>query len=721
MPRKIQRKKQLRVQTFSRGQNSADEPSILKSGFAQKLENGIITQVGKVTSRKGLSRVGDNPDTLISEWNFNDSTHNDSVGTNHGTATSTTFSDGKFGKGCEFNGSTSSVVVTADSTIDVTSMGPFRVSAWVYVDSDGENDGGRIVSKGEASSVGYNVRVGNESGGTVTVGMTVYHDGATDANVVTSTTITTGAWHKIDALYNTDKSLDIYLDGALASYSTDVSGVGSLDDDSAKDLYIGNIEDGTNAFDGIIDSLRIYDGTFSAAELALDKVQGLTRFTVGTTLDRVYRVINTTLQRLDDDFKGWTDVGPGFTADLPTNFVQAKDILFILNGTDNVHSMDSAESVTDEADTNVDPPKTTVGEYMPNNRLFLAGSKTVGQRDFLWYSDTLDPQTFDRATNVIKVRSGGGGAITQIKQYRQDVLIIYKEDSIFSLSTRGATPLTDWELDVLHPNIGCKAGRTVANLGNEHIFLGDDGVRLITRTTFDKFRTGVISGPVDDIIKRINKDQLSKAVGYFHDNKYILAVPVDSATENNIVLIWDSQAAKASGDESNGWTVVAKENWFPAAFTEMEFSDELKTLVMGDNRDISLTYKVFSGKHDDGAAIDTVVEGPQHLVDNARQAVFSPLEVVVESPDDTTVEISGKIDGVAFQSLGNVPIDQGGGTDLPLDLPVNFSTSAGKVRKFLHPKKLGRGYTFSTKFRHNQYNKEVTFNEYTLWAKQIGG
>jgi len=715
-------KQKVRVQTFNLGQNSAAEPGVLTPGFASLIENGTITDLGKCAQRKGLTRTGENPDTLISEWRFDDGTSDDSKGSNDGTDTSITYVDGQFGKAASFNGTTSSIVVSQDSSIDVNSMGPFRISCWIYVKSDGENNVGRIVDKLESvvTQGGYSLNVQNEVADTVKLRFVVLH-ATTDMDVITSTTIPINTWTKIDAVYHTDKSGDIYINGAIASYGTDTAGVGSVEDDSGNDLYIGNRSNPNRSFDGYIDMLQIYDGNFNAAQIAVDRIYGLTRYEVGTTVDRVYRIVNTSLQRLDDDFKDWTDIDTGFTADLVTNFVQAKDILFILNGTENVHTMDSGENITDEGNTNADPPRTTVGEYMPNNRLFLSGSKTIAERDYVWFSDSLDPQTFDRNVNVFKVRSGGGGAIKALKQFRQDELIIYKEDSIFMLSnTFGSTPLTDWTLTVVNPNIGCKAGRSVINLGNEHIFLSDDGVRLLTRTEFDTIRNGIVSEPVNDIILRINKDAIDTACAGFVDNKYVLAVPIDSATQPNYILIWDRIATKNTGNLNSGWTVIPTDTWQPSVFQTFEFSDNKTTLLMGDNRNFSTVYKCFSGNTDNGATIEMKLDTIEHFADGVQKAIWYPLHVVAESTNSTQVNISASGDTTEFRDIGNYDVSQGSGVDFPVDFPISFAGGTKKDIGFFNPKKLGRSRSIKIRFIHNQYNKSVKINEYTLYAKVKG-
>lgn len=704
-----------RVRSFNRGQDSSAEPTVARESHATVLQDTIITELGEAKQREGLTRVGDDPDTLISHWTFDASDSTDDEGSNDGTDTSITYVDGKFGKSASFNGSSSKIVVSADSTIDVTSMGPFRLSAWVYVDSDGENDEGRIFDKFSGTDVGYRLWVHSESSSTVKLSFEVGFN-TTNALVVTSTTISTGAWHKVDALFNSDDSLDIYLDGALASYSTDTTGSGTVNDDSAVDLTIGNNSADTRTFDGEMDDLRIYDGTFTVDDVELDSIKGITRYSVGNTIDRIYRIKNTDLQRLDDDFKGWTNIDTGFTADLTTNFVQANDILFILNGTDNVHTMDSAESVTDEADTNTDPPKGTFGEWASNNRLFISGSLTDSDRDFVWFSDALDPQTFNRSTNVFKVRSGDGGKVTWLKMFKEFELIVYKNDSIFVLDMDGTTPLTDWQLKPLSVAIGCPAGRTVADIGNDHIFLGTDGFRLLSRTTFDKLRVGVISEPIQDIIDDINQDAIQNSVGYFENGLYIVGVPTGTSTIPNQFLIWDSVAAQRNQDPNSAWTVIKSDRWKLSCLTSFGFGDNKKTFVGGEADSLSLCYKVLSGNTDNGWAVNQIITGIDHdYGDRSSDKIFDPLQVVAQTGSDGVYNIEMEVDRGGFISIGNTGTLSGGLTT-PFTTPATTGNTARKLITF-RTKKLGRGKSARVRITNNEYNKRPTFVEYTLYAQ----
>lgn len=722
MPILTSNRVKLRQIDFSGGQNSGDDAHSLKENQAELLENCIIRERGKCEQRKGLTRVGDNPDTLISHWTFDNATSVDDKGDNDGTASNVTYVSGKFGKGASFNGTTSSITVAASSTINVTSMGAFRLSAWVYVDSDGENDEGRIFDKFSGASTGYRLFVFGQSSGTVKLKFEVGH-ATTNTLVVTSTTFTTGAWHKIDAIYNSDKSGDIYIDGAIATYATDTTGVDGISDDSAVALYLGNNSAGTRTFDGELDDLRIYDGAFTADDLEIDQIQGIHHFAVGGTIDTLVRTKDTAIQRLSADFKEWTNISgaTGFTADTTMNFVQANDRLFCFNGVDNTHSLDSALAVTDEGNTNTDVPRGTFGEWTTNNRLFVSGSLTDSQRDFVWFSDALDPQTFNRSTNVFKVRSGSGGKVTWLKAFKEFELIIYKNDSIHVLNMDGATPLTDWDLKTLSVAVGCPAGRTVQDIGNDHIFLANDGVRLLSRTTFDKLRVGVISDPIKDIIDAINQDAVQNSCSWFENGYYILGVPTGTSTTPDRFVIWDSIAANRNGDPNTAWTTLPKGTWNLSCFTSFGFGDNLKTIVGGDSRSVSLCYKVLSGNSDNGATISqSIISRELDFGDPFIEKIFDPVQFVGNPGQNAVYGFYMSMDRASFVQMPTT-MSSAGLLTTPFTTPTVTIASTEFEEVSERSKFIGRGNSLRIKITNNVYNTNPAFHEFTVYGRPYGG
>jgi len=706
---------------FTGGQNSGDDPSTVKPNQATLIENSYITRVGMLEQREGLARVGDNPSTLISQWTFDNSTAVDDKSTNEGTATNVSYVDGKFGKCASFNATTSSISVPAAASINATSMGAFMIQAWVYVDSDGENDEGRIVDKMGATDAGYRLFVKSQSGSTVIIDFEV-GDTSTNTRVVTSTTMSTGAWHRINAVYNTDRSGDIYLDGDICSYTTDTTGATATADDSANVLYFGNRAAGDRCFDGEIDDIRIYDGSFTADDIEMKAILGLAHFSVGTTYDKPIRAKDTAIQELNSNFLTWDNITglTTLTAGLTTNFVQGLDRLFILNGTDNVFSIDSSLTVTDEGNTNTDFPKTTFAEWTANNRMFASGSLTQSERDIVWFSDALAPQTWSRNTNFFKVRSGGGGKVTWLKMFKEFELIIYKNDSIFVLSMEGATPLTDWNLKPLSVVIGCPAGRTVCDIGNDQIYLANDGVRLLSRTSFDKLRVGVISDPIRDIIEDINQDSIQNSVGFFENGLYILGVPVGTSTIPNRFMIWDSFAAARNGDPNGSWTTIPTDTWNMSCMTSYGFGDNIKTVIGGDSRALSLCYKVLSGNTDNGTTVvQQMISKEMDFGEPFARKIFDPVRFTAESGSDAVYNYSIDIDHVGFSSIASTGV-LSGSLQTPFTTPEDTGGSTADNESF-RTKFAGKGSAARLKVTNSVYNKRPTFIEYELFARGYQG
>ena len=449
-------------------------------------------------------------------------------------------------------------------------------------------------------------------------------------------------------------------------------------------------------------------------------ILGLTHFNAGTTLDTMLRARATKIQRLAADYSDWTDITglTSLTTGLTTNFIQALDKCFILNGTDNVFSVDSALSVTDEANTNADFPKTTVAEWTPNNRMFASGSLTESLRDYVWFSNAIDPQTWDRGTNVFKVRSGDGGKVTWLKAFKEFELIIYKNDSIFVLNMDGTTPLTDWDLKPLSVAVGCPAGRTVQDIGNDQIFLANDGVRLLSRTTFDKLQVGVISNPIRDIIDSINQDAIHTANGWFENGLYILNIPTNTSTVPDRTVIWDSIAAARNGDPSSAWTVVPKGTWNFSCMSSFGFGDNVKTFVSGSSLATSLCYKVLSGTTDDGTAIVQRIITRQDDFDEAfSKKIFDPSQFIADSGSDAIYLIEIQVDEGGFVTVGQINL--AGGLVTPFNTPG--TTSSVNATGNFRTKFAGRGNFVQFRITNSTSGKIPTFIEYTTYARPYQG
>jgi hypothetical protein len=457
------------------------------------------------------------------------------------------------------------------------------------------------------------------------------------------------------------------------------------------------------------------------ANSTTNKILGLTHYSAGTTLDTMLRARATKIQRLASNFSDWTDIVglTSLTTGLDTNFIQALDKCFILNGTDHVFSVDSSLAVMDENDTNADFPKTTVAEWTPNNRMFASGSKDQTLRDYVWFSNAIDPQTWDRGTNVFKVRSGDNGRITWLKSFKEFELILYKNDSIYVLNMEGATPLTDWTVKPLSVAVGCPAGRTVQDIGNDHIFLANDGVRLLSRTTFDKLQVGVISDSIRDIIESINQDAIGTSNGWFENGLYILNIPTGTSTVPDRTIIWDSIAAQRNGDPSSAWTVVPKGTWNFSCMSSFGFGDNIKTVVGGSSLATSLCYKILNGTTDDGVAIvQRIVTRSNDFDEPFVEKIFDPSQFIGQGGSDAIYLLEMQIDDGGWQTIGQ--IDLAGSLQTPFNTPQTTAMAQNAIGNF-RTKFSGRGHAVQFRITNSISGKIPTFFEYSTYARPYQG
>jgi hypothetical protein len=85
------------------------------------------------------------------------------------------------------------------------------------------------------------------------------------------------------------------------------------------------------------------------------------------------------------------------------------------------------------------------------------------------------------------------------------------------------------------------ARQSIVQVGNQVIFLSDNGV--YSTQFFDEYNLRgtetPLSEPINVTIQRINKAHRDKSVGVYFDNRYFLAVPLDTSTKNNAIIIYN--------------------------------------------------------------------------------------------------------------------------------------------------------------------------------------
>jgi hypothetical protein len=166
--------------------------------------------------------------------------------------------------------------------------------------------------------------------------------------------------------------------------------------------------------------------------------------------------------------------------------------------------------------------------------------------DEIAVSDILDTTTFDQIENQFRISGGTADYVVGMHGFYDDALIVLNRNSLHLISgTVGS--LLDTKVTELTSEVGCLARRTIVSRGNMVMFLSDDGVYAVEFLNDYNLRGAEepISKNIQPYIDRINKDYADRAVGVLFDNRYYLAVPLDSvagandARGNNAILVFN--------------------------------------------------------------------------------------------------------------------------------------------------------------------------------------
>jgi hypothetical protein len=299
----------------------------------------------------------------------------------------------------------------------------------------------------------------------------------------------------------------------------------------------------------------------------------------------------------------WDDVtGVTYTADKQTDFCQARDKLFIQNGTDALSSFDGTNTATQ-----TNGQKGTASIFF-NGSLMTWGDPTAPSR--LYISGT--------AANVGDFSAGNGGQFVDIssadgtgivgcsKKGRLDsnILLISKERATYKLYFDGSgLPV----VTTVNPNKGAVNHKVIDNFGDSIFALSQQREVLSIGEKegyFDQIRMDELSLFISPELDTIADARLRQSTAISYRHRYYLAYSESGQTYNNKVLFYDEKYR--SWWKWDGMSVNS--------FLVYEDTGGKEHFLFGSDKD-GQVYEFDFSRDDDGVAINAYYTTPARSFD----------------------------------------------------------------------------------------------------------
>ena len=327
--------------------------------------------------------------------------------------------------------------------------------------------------------------------------------------------------------------------------------------------------------------------------------------------------VNTTFYYLEDSSTStWTAIAGAYNASEST-FDVYNDKLYVYNPTDDMLEWTGTGAFTAYAAA----PKGKFGKVY-QNRGYVGG--VPGNLSRLYYSVIGDVKDFSGGgSGFIDINKNDGYSITGIGESEGTLLVHKGEGGVYAVGFDSSTvpyvtKAAAYEGAVRH--------QTISKFENQSIYLSTDSVRSIGQDAYYPVsqRDGEVSLNIRPNILNLQSTFTSLASGYYTDNKYFLAVPVNQSVYNDIVYTY------AYGAWSMYQGVYAYQ--FIKWNGYIHFFDSRKAQMYRFNIDV---------KSDDGEAINSFIQTKAfHLSDEANRKQLLGINVRQRADQGTSVLIN---------------------------------------------------------------------------------
>ena len=143
-----------------------------------------------------------------------------------------------------------------------------------------------------------------------------------------------------------------------------------------------------------------------------------------------------------------------------------------------------------------------------------------GILDEVILSEPLNSDTYDQVYAQYRFNAGTADFVVGLHSFAEDTLLVFNRNSIHTIFD--TLSLANSKNRLLTNEVGCVARKSIVQVGNQVIFLSDNGiygVQFIDEYNLRGTETP-LSEPINSTIQRINKNEWENSVATYFDNRY---------------------------------------------------------------------------------------------------------------------------------------------------------------------------------------------------------
>lgn len=304
-----------------------------------------------------------------------------------------------------------------------------------------------------------------------------------------------------------------------------------------------------------------------------------------------------------------------------------------------------------------------------------------------------------------------GSAITGLIVFRQQ-LIIFTESSIFQIT---GNTIADFQLQPVTTDIGCVDKDTIQEVGGDIMFLGPDGLRLLSATDrFNDFNLAVVSKTVQkEVTDFITANTSFTSVVIRNKSQYRILGFNNNIGQANAQGILGTQMA-GQGGEGMSWADL---RGIRAYVADSRFYQNAETIVFAN--DDGYLYQMEEGNSFDGSNIQTTFATPYMPINDPRiRKTFYKMFLYTDPQGSVSFDVSLKLDFDQKNSVQPTKIDfnNATGTVAFMGAATYGSTAvySSKLKTLFETQIIGSAFVVSLQYTSDSVDPPFSLDAITL-------